>query len=119
MGKILESHFIAKIKSRDKTSQMTGYNRITEFQFIITLYDIKSDRQHRVEIVGRWYPTARDAKLAAYNWARVLNIKLHSPSIRRCRVCGCTDDNCRQCIEKTGQPCYWVEKDLCSACVAT
>lgn len=34
-----------------------------------------------------------------------------------CRVCGCTDDNCRQCIEKTGSPCHWVEEDLCSACV--
>jgi len=36
--------------------------------------------------------------------------------IRRCRVCGCTDDDCSQCIEKTGKPCYWVEEDLCSAC---
>jgi hypothetical protein len=35
---------------------------------------------------------------------------------RRCRVCGCTDDDCHQCIEKTGEPCYWVEEDLCSAC---
>ncbi len=35
---------------------------------------------------------------------------------RRCRICGCTDDDCRQCIEKTGEPCYWVEPDLCSAC---
>jgi hypothetical protein len=33
-----------------------------------------------------------------------------------CRVCGCTDDDCRQCIEKTGVPCHWVEPDLCSAC---
>jgi hypothetical protein len=33
-----------------------------------------------------------------------------------CRVCGCTDADCRQCIEKTGEPCYWVEDDLCSAC---
>lgn len=33
-----------------------------------------------------------------------------------CRVCGCTDDDCRQCIEKTGEPCHWVEPDLCSAC---
>jgi len=31
-------------------------------------------------------------------------------------VCGCTDDDCRQCVEKTGEPCYWVEPDLCSAC---
>lgn len=35
---------------------------------------------------------------------------------RTCRVCGCTDDNCAGCIERTGTPCYWVAKDLCSAC---
>jgi uncharacterized protein (DUF1778 family) len=35
----------------------------------------------------------------------------------RCRVCGCTEADCRQCIEKTGQPCAWVEPCLCSACV--
>jgi hypothetical protein len=35
---------------------------------------------------------------------------------RACRVCKCTDSDCRQCIAKTGQPCYWVEEDLCSAC---
>jgi hypothetical protein len=37
--------------------------------------------------------------------------------VRKCRVCGCTDDDCRGCIEKTGEPCRWVEEDLCSACV--
>lgn len=36
---------------------------------------------------------------------------------RTCRICGCTDDDCRQCIEKTGLPCFWIEDDLCSACV--
>ena len=36
--------------------------------------------------------------------------------LQKCRVCGCTDDDCRQCIEKTGHACHWVEKDLCSAC---
>lgn len=36
--------------------------------------------------------------------------------VRRCRVCGCTDYDCRQCIERTGRPCYWVEDGLCSAC---
>lgn len=34
-----------------------------------------------------------------------------------CRVCGCHDYDCRQCIERTGSPCHWVEQDLCSACV--
>ena len=33
-----------------------------------------------------------------------------------CRVCGCTEHDCSQCIEKTGKPCHWVEDDLCSAC---
>ncbi len=37
--------------------------------------------------------------------------------IQSCRVCGCTDANCSGCIEKTGEPCHWIEKDLCSACI--
>lgn len=35
---------------------------------------------------------------------------------RRCRGCGCTDEDCSSCIERTGQPCWWVEPDLCSTC---
>jgi hypothetical protein len=37
--------------------------------------------------------------------------------IQLCRICGCTDFDCRQCIEKTGEPCCWIENDLCSACI--
>jgi hypothetical protein len=35
-----------------------------------------------------------------------------------CKKCGCTDNDCSQCIERTGQPCYWIDEnqDLCSAC---
>lgn len=33
-----------------------------------------------------------------------------------CRECGCTDDDCSGCIERTGEPCSWIEEDLCSAC---
>ena len=36
--------------------------------------------------------------------------------VRKCRVCGCTDDDCSQCIEASGGPCWWVEKNLCSRC---
>ncbi len=39
------------------------------------------------------------------------------PDVRHCRVCGCTDRNCLGCIERTGERCYWVDEDLCSACV--
>jgi hypothetical protein len=31
-------------------------------------------------------------------------------------LCGCTDDNCQDCIEITGHPCTWIECDLCSRC---
>ena len=36
-----------------------------------------------------------------------------------CQKCGCTDLNCRGCIERTGRPCSWAnqERTLCSACV--
>lgn len=37
-------------------------------------------------------------------------------SVRTCRVCGCTDTDCSQCIEKDGHPCWWIEDDLCSSC---
>jgi hypothetical protein len=40
--------------------------------------------------------------------------KASTPGV--CRVCKCTDDDCSQCIAKTGEPCHWVERDLCSAC---
>lgn len=38
-------------------------------------------------------------------------------SVRICRVCHCTDLDCSDCIRRTGAPCWWVEEDLCSACV--
>ena len=36
----------------------------------------------------------------------------------RCRICGCTDDDCDNCYWKTGMPCHWTEPDLCSACAS-
>lgn len=35
-----------------------------------------------------------------------------------CVICGCTDEDCSRCIEKSGQACYWADSDslLCSAC---
>jgi hypothetical protein len=33
-----------------------------------------------------------------------------------CISCGCTDEDCSGCIEKTGSPCSWVTPNLCSAC---
>jgi hypothetical protein len=33
----------------------------------------------------------------------------------KCRVCGCTETT--PCIDKDGDACWWIEDDLCSACV--
>lgn len=35
---------------------------------------------------------------------------------RKCRVCGCTDDDCGACVAARGHPCWWVADDLCSRC---
>lgn len=45
--------------------------------------------------------------------------EIESPNagnVRACRVCGCTEGNA--CVDdRTRQPCHWVARDLCSACV--
>lgn len=35
-----------------------------------------------------------------------------------CSICGCTDDNCNQCVKKSGNPCFWVDAghEICSVC---
>lgn len=40
-------------------------------------------------------------------------------SVGRCRLCGCVEENCARCIERTGLPCSWASpaKDLCTACL--
>jgi len=35
---------------------------------------------------------------------------------QQCMLCGCTDDDCRQCVEVQGRPCYWIAKNICSRC---
>lgn len=39
--------------------------------------------------------------------------------LARCRLCGCTEMDCLQCIERTGSPCAWADADktVCTACV--
>lgn len=43
--------------------------------------------------------------------------RLYWPPFTRCIRCWCTNYDCRQCIEKTGEACWWVNPYLCSACV--
>ncbi len=45
-----------------------------------------------------------------------VGLAVDKPAVQRCRICGCTDADCSQCVERTGTPCHWVASDLCSAC---
>src|ERR1700733_1875772 len=38
------------------------------------------------------------------------------PKGQQCAVCGCTDDDCTDCVRRTGAPCPWIAINLCSAC---
>lgn len=38
----------------------------------------------------------------------------HVMDIQSCWSCGCTDS--KACIDDEGDPCFWVENDLCSEC---
>lgn len=50
-------------------------------------------------------------------YTRVIGVAAQKTDLlRECRVCGCTDNDCSQCVAKTGEPCHWVAEDLCSAC---
>lgn len=42
--------------------------------------------------------------------------RLRAGEIQTCRICGCVDENCEGCINRTGMPCHWIATDLCSAC---
>ena len=59
---------------------------------------------------------------AYVDWQEVTRMLVRDriiPYQKRCRVCGCADDDCRECQERTGEPCEWTRygKSLCSACV--
>ncbi len=40
------------------------------------------------------------------------------PLAGTCRICGCTEQDCRRCVERTGEPCGWAGETatLCTAC---
>jgi hypothetical protein len=40
----------------------------------------------------------------------------------KCKFCGCVDEDCSQCIDKTGEPCSWTvisgKDSVCTRCYA-
>lgn len=60
----------------------------------------------------------RDLVAPAKNLAAIALVWLDKlPGVRRCRVCGCTDD-CACAVDcADGVYCHWLDEDLCSECV--
>jgi hypothetical protein len=58
---------------------------------------------------------ARETKGKATH-AKLLQSAVNKLPDRVCRKCGCTEEDCTGCIERTGRQCHWVAWDLCSAC---
>lgn len=51
-------------------------------------------------------------------WVFVYEFEILNSVPGTCSVCGCTDKDCKRCIEKTGHACYWenLAETVCSAC---
>lgn len=67
-------------------------------------------------------PGASGFELALASYIGRVQLQRHETEVYlqiACRACGCTEDNCEQCIEAQGEPCHWVEADLCSRCAGT
>jgi hypothetical protein len=70
-------------------------------------------------------PLAREKREEKENWGKeteqphqiTLEEMIEGGEEEKCRVCGCTQNDCSQCIERTGTPCSWVDESLCSACL--
>jgi hypothetical protein len=75
--------------------------------------DLKPYEGKTVIVVEGW------GGLRLYDARRKLICVAKEKKIRssKCRVCGCTHHT--PCINMIGEPCHWVEKDLCSCCAAS
>lgn len=86
--------------------------------------DKAGDLRAAAEIYGVDVAAVRKEALASLKGPKLTNVSEDGKAAKRktsagvCRVCGCTDKGCSQCIKKTGKPCHWVDAKhtLCSAC---
>lgn len=74
---------------------------------------ISRNREY-MRAIGRKGGEARSVTMQLRQSAAQATIDLEP---QRCNKCGCTDEDFRGCVKRTGQPCRWVRRNLCSACV--
>jgi len=79
------------------------------------------------EDVQRWIDYRRPGRLPVYLPQDSLLVEVEAvgqleAGAQRCRVCGCTDEDCSDCVEATGTPCHWIPElanddgPICSRC---
>lgn len=83
--------------------------------------DTRVDTNHGVGFRVQWH--RRDGTVwvqapGSFEEVQQLARLPRRPEFTQCRVCGCTNGDCRQCIAASGQPCHWVAPYLCSRCHA-
>lgn len=115
----LPDRMVARILHVTPTEVRTLY--ISELEHLVTL----AEAIGTVSVIAAAYDRNPERDEAAGVFCEALDNAITelrrgmsdlSVSEMRCRVCGCTDDDCRGCIERTGKPCYWIAANLCSAC---
>jgi hypothetical protein len=76
--------------------------------------------KHRAAVLRGWHVLRYPAtdKANAITWAREVRelLRMIDPITDQCAVCDCTENDCSQCVERTGEPCYWAREGVCSAC---
>ena len=126
LGGFLKSHRIALGLTVDSVSHRLG---LSEERLECIERGMPCDVPTWIEL-SRLLTTAYNAPISTraqlHNfWAWMLvergrrgKPRLSSAQEGQCLVCGCSDDNCAQCIEAAGAPCSWVSpnKILCSRC---
>ncbi len=83
-------------------------------RMIAGFFGIDIDEKYR-EVCEReeFKEPAEWANLKADGTPKTAKSKKGKKQVRKCRVCGCTEE---KACQTAGGPCHWVEEDLCSAC---
>lgn len=90
--------------------------KLTKSQKSGLLKKAKKSKRPYMEIKAEHLIKLDKQKTIRVNKALAENTFTDNTSNWKCKVCGCTDLDCSQCIKVTGKPCTWVEYELCSRC---
>jgi len=106
---------VAQIKSYNRCKDSAGAPREDFGSFLhLTSGDSMDDCWTVSETPEQLDALIRAAVLAEEHALQVTRLSaeeaIYNAQVRRCRVCGCTDDHACE------SGCSWVETDLCSAC---